>query len=141
MGARILVPYDGSEPAADALTYAIETFVDPELTAAYVIPIPEGYWAAFSDPEEAFPNYDRARAHADETLEGAVEIGADRGVSVKTEVLTGKPHQKIVETAAEEGFETIVIGSHGRSGLSRTLLGSVAEAVVKRSTMPVVVVR
>lgn len=141
MSTRILLPYDGSDPSADALRYAIETFPDSELTALHVIPLPAGYWSAFSDTEESFPNDDRLRAHADEVLKEAVDLAAEHGVTVDTEVTTGRPHQRIGEIAAEDGFDTIVIGSHGRHGFSRALLGSVAEAVVKRSTVPVVVVR
>jgi nucleotide-binding universal stress UspA family protein len=50
-------------------------------------------------------------------------------------------HQAILETAAEEGADAIVISSHGHSGLSRLLLGSTAERVLRSATIPVLVVR
>jgi Universal stress protein family len=59
---------------------------------------------------------------------------------VKTEVLSGIPARKIDEYARRHRIDLIVMGSHGRTGLSRALLGSVAEAVVRRGPCPVLVV-
>jgi hypothetical protein len=53
----------------------------------------------------------------------------------------GDPAGEIVRIAAEEGVEMIVLGTHGRSGMTRMLMGSVAEAVVRRATCPVLVYR
>ncbi|MFU8868047.1 universal stress protein [Natronococcus sp.] len=141
MNDRILVPYDGSEPAGYALEFAFETFPDADVTALHVIQIPEGYWGAFEGPGISPPVTEKAREYADELLEPARELAADRGRELETEVLAGKPDDRIVEYAEDEGCDVIVVGSHGREGISRVLLGSVAENVVRRSPMPVVVVR
>lgn len=53
----------------------------------------------------------------------------------------GRPARTIVEYVEDHDVDHVVVGSHGRSGLSRTLLGSVAERVVRRSSVPVTVVR
>jgi len=141
MTEQILVPIDGSDPSTEALAYAMETYPGATITALHVIPVPEGYWAAFGDPEEEIPGYDRAREHAREVLAAARETAEDRGREIETETLTGKPERAIVNHAEEGGFDAVVIASHGRDGISRLLLGSVTETVVRRSPVPVVVVR
>ncbi|MFC6719031.1 universal stress protein [Natrialbaceae archaeon GCM10025810] len=138
---RLLVPYDGSEPARAALEYALETFPDADVVALYVVPVPEGYWAAFQNPEDRIPAVDRARDNGRDILDDAAQLAADRGRDIDTEIATGKPDHEIVEFAEEGAYDTIVIGSHGRGGISRVLLGSVAENVVRRAPIPVVVVR
>ncbi|WP_121743191.1 universal stress protein [Natronorubrum halophilum] len=141
MSNRLLVPYDGSEPAKDALEYALEKFPDADVVALYVVPVPEGYSAVFQDPEERIPAVDRARDHGHDILDDATELAADRGRDLDTETVTGKPDHEIVDLAEKEAYDTIVIGSHSREGISRILLGSVAENVVRRSPVPVIVVR
>lgn len=141
MSDRLLVPYDGSEPAKEALEYAFETFPDADVVALYVVPVPDNYWTAFLDPEDRVPAVDRARDNGRDILDEAAELAADRGRDLDTEIDTGKPDHEIVDLAEREAYDTIVIGSHGREGVSRILLGSVAENVVRRSPVPVVVVR
>ncbi|SDQ57206.1 universal stress protein [Natronobacterium texcoconense] len=141
MSERILVPYDGSAPSKKALEYTIEKFENPDVTALYVVPVPEGYWTAFEDEEMEAAEADRAREQGQETLDEARETGAEHGCDVDTEVVTGKPDRVVLEYAESETYDTIVMGSHGREGVSRVLLGSVAENVVRRSPIPVVVVR
>ncbi|WP_265109929.1 universal stress protein [Halosolutus halophilus] len=141
MSDRILVPYDGSEPSEKALEYTFETFPDADVTVLYVVPIPEGYWAAFEEPEDRIPDADEARDRGRDILDEATAIAEEHGHDTDTEVALGKPDHQIVDRAADEAYDTIVIGSHGREGVSRVLLGSVAENVVRRSPIPVVVVR
>ncbi|MDG5761275.1 universal stress protein [Natronococcus sp. A-GB1] len=141
MSDRILVPYDGSEPARYALEFAFETFADADVTALHVIQVPEGYWGAFEGPDISPPVTEKAREYAEELLEPARELAADRGRDLETEIRSGKPDDQIVEYAEKEGYDAIVVGSHGREGISRVLLGSVAENVVRRSPTPVVVAR
>lgn len=141
MNDRILVPYDGSPPSATALEFALETFPDADVTALHVIQIPEGYWEAFEGPEVRLPTTEKAREYAEEILEGARELAAERDREIDTEIRTGQPEDRIVEYAEKEGYDVIVMGSHGREGISRVLLGSVAENVVRRSPTPVVVAR
>ncbi|EMA37229.1 universal stress protein [Halobiforma nitratireducens] len=140
MSEHILVPYDGSAPSKDALEYALEKFPNADITALYVVPAPEGYWGAFDDGGEQATDADEARDRGRTILEEAVETAADHGHDLGTEVTTGQPDREIVEFADGE-YDTIVIGSHGREGVSRVLLGSVAENVVRRSPVPVAVVR
>lgn len=133
----VLVPVDDSEQSREALRYAREAFPDCEITAIHVIPT-EGYWATFAEDSEEIPRYDEAREHAEGMLTRARD---DVDGVVETRVVVGQPAREIVEAAEEGGFDAIVIGSHGRTGAARVLLGSVAEAVARRSPVPVTIVR
>ena len=141
MADNILVPYDGSAPSNEGLKYAFETFPDAEITAYHVVQIPDSTIALFEGPEIQPPVTERAQEHAETILESAHELAAEHGRDLETEFETGKPAHRIVERATEGGYDTVVIGSHGREGPSRILLGSVAEDVVRRAPVPVVVVR
>ncbi|MDL5361036.1 universal stress protein [Halalkalicoccus sp. NIPERK01] len=134
---KILVPIDESDQSREALRYAHEAFPDGEITAVHVIPV-EGYWAAFTDDPEAIPRYEKAREHAEELLDAA-RSEVDAGIETRIE--TGSPVREIVDMAGRDGFDAVVIGSHGRTGATRVLLGSVAEAVARRSPVPVTIVR
>jgi nucleotide-binding universal stress UspA family protein len=140
---RILVPYDGSEQADAALEYAVTQHPDDDLVLLHVLDFVEaGYSAA---PEAALAGYweewyEQAESSAEELLESAaaaIETDAD----VETEIVVGPPANAIVEYVETEDIDAVVIGSHGRDGFSRILLGSVAETVVRRSPVPVTVVR
>ena len=74
-------------------------------------------------------------------LERATETAGGRGVTPETAVATGKPARLIVDYAEEHDVDHIVLGSHGRRGLARVLIGSVAETVVRRSPASVTVIR
>jgi nucleotide-binding universal stress UspA family protein len=138
---RVLVPTDGSELSRRALEYAIENHADAAIVALHVIPVPGGYWAAYGHTEDEIPGYHRAREYAEEITGDASEIAAERDHPIDTEITVGKPAHEIVTRAVDGGFDAIVLGSHGRDGVQRLLLGSVAEKVVRRSPIPVVVVR
>jgi nucleotide-binding universal stress UspA family protein len=139
---RVLVPVDESERSRTALEYALETYPDASLTVLHVIDPRDlrtyGGIEGWVDLEEIGR---QQRDHAEEVVENARERAAERGVTVATEVVVGKAPRAIVEYAEEHGVDLVVMGSHGRSGVSRVLLGSVAERVVRRSPTPVTVVR
>ncbi|MDB5313678.1 MAG: putative universal stress protein [Gemmataceae bacterium] len=65
----------------------------------------------------------------------------DRTITVEYRVVEGHPSEVILRTAAEEGCDLIVMGTHGRSGLGRALMGSVAEEVSRKAFCPVATVR
>ncbi len=140
MSERILVAYDGSAPARNALEFAFDEFPDADVTALYVVEIPEGYLGVIDGPDISVPLTEKAREHAEGVLEPARSLAAERGRDLETDVDGGKPDQRIVDSALEGDCETIVMGSHGRGSISRVVLGSVAERVVRRSPIPVAVV-
>jgi len=139
MGKRILVPVDGSEQAHQACEFVLREFPDAELVLLHVInPAEAGYSAQASIPSFSEEWYDQQREQAEALF---AEIESDVDVTVSTEIDVGKPVAVIVEYAEDNEIDQIVMGSHGRSGVSRVLLGSVAETVVRRSPVPVTVVR
>jgi nucleotide-binding universal stress UspA family protein len=80
-----------------------------------------------------------AREHVGRLVdETAAELGGTRP-DVQVTILPGTPAQALVEVA--EGADLLVVGSHGRTGLSRVVLGSVAMAAAQHATCPVVVLR
>lgn len=140
MSDRVLVAFDGSEPAQEALEHAFEHFPDAEVTALYVVSIPEGYFETLSEAEGENVAVERAREHGEEILKQAEQIAHTHDRVIDTELVTGTPDREIVSQATERNFDVIVIGSHGREGVSRAFLGSVAEKVVRRSSIPVFVI-
>lgn len=138
---RILIPYDGSEQADQAIEYAAAEHDDDEIVLIHVLDFIE---RGYDLPPEAATSghwdewYEQAEARAGKMLEDAAEAFE---APVETETVVGRPSRAIVEYAEENDIDAIVLGSHGRDGLSRILLGSVAETVVRRSPVPVTVVR
>lgn len=143
MGDRVLVPIDGSEQSWRALEYALESRpADDEVVVLHVINPVEGVYAGDAMTGDYWEGwYDNAEARAERLFEEAREVAGDRSDEIRTVHETGRPARTIVEFADENGADHIVIGSHGRSGVSRILLGSVAESVVRRAEVPVTVVR
>ncbi|UPV74953.1 universal stress protein [Halorussus limi] len=142
MTKRILVPVDGSSQSDDALEYALEEFADDDITLLHVIdPIDAGYSAPVGIPGGSEEWYEEAKADSEAMFDEARAVADEYGVTLDSATEMGRPSQTIVEYAEDEGFDQIVMGSHGRSGVSRILLGSVAETVVRRASMPVTVVR
>ena len=142
MGRRILVGYDGSPQAEDALDYALDEHADDELVLLYAIdPGEAGYGGRAATPSYPEEWYEQARANAADTLASAVERAGVAGVDAETAFEVGGPANAIVQYAEAADIDHIVTGSHGRSGVTRILLGSVAETVIRRSPVPVTVVR
>ncbi|AEH35862.1 universal stress protein [Halopiger xanaduensis] len=141
MVSHVLVPMDGSEMSERALEYALEVYPDAELTVLHVVGGPSPMWAeatglALADDFEA-----KAREHADVIFDRAREIAADADsdVTLDTEIELGHPVRAIINRA--DDYETVVIGTHGGTVADRVFVGNVAERVVRRSPVPVVVVR
>ena len=142
MPRHVLVPLDGSPQAWEAFEHAVSEHPGARLTLLSVInPMDAGYSAETALPSAAEEWYESAKAAAQERFDEAAEVAAEHGVSIHTEVAVGRPSRTIVEYADEHDVDVIVMGSHGRKGVSRILLGSVAEAVVRQSPVPVTVVR
>lgn len=140
---ELLVPFDGSDQAKHALSYAFEQYPDAEITVIYAVyPPPD---VRDSEPETLPEELEDWAQHLDDHTKGILELAKkyanDRGRTVKTDTVTGDPSRGIVEYAEEHDPDHIVMGSHGRDGLKRLLLGSVAETVVRRAPTSVTVVR
>lgn len=139
MPKHILVPVDGSPQSTKAVEFVVDEWPDAELTLLNVInPVEAGYSPTAGVPSGAEEWYEGAKADSKEVLSTATP---DSMATIHTKTEVGRPAQTIVEVAEDSDIDHIVMGSHGRTGVSRILLGSVTEAVIRNSTVPVTVVR
>jgi len=103
-------------------------------------PIATGAWTS----EVYVPNLGEVLqgviSYAEEQLTGLKTSAAAEDVAADTAVVRGRPAPAILEYATSGGFDLIVMGTHGRTGLSHAVLGSVAERVVRRAPCPVLTV-
>lgn len=145
---NVLVPTDGSEQADGAFEFALETFPEAEITVLYALDPPETGYRTGKERGTQHPDSDfqtRVKEHT-EFLEEYVESGDKAGVVVTPDHTVayerGREARAILDYLDDhQQFDLVVMGSHGRTGASRILLGSVAEAVVRRAPIPVTVVR
>lgn len=141
---RIMVAVDGSETATRGLQEAINLAKDQHASLAivHVIDI-----VVVSGAEEFSENYlDSMRDYARTTLEQARKSAQAAGVEAQVhspEIVTSGYHvaDKIAQLATEWKADLLVVGTHGRRGVSRFLLGSVAEGVVRVAPCPLLLVR
>lgn len=139
---RILLPLDGSGLAEQSLPHAVahaESFGAELVLLRVLEPIlPTGTVAPLAATRRA-ENLTEALAR-----EYLARIGADiqeRGVSVSTVIVEGRPRTKILEFAEANQVDLIVMSKRGRSGPSRWLMGGVADRVVRGANVPVLLVR
>jgi nucleotide-binding universal stress UspA family protein len=140
---KILVPVDFSEHSDLALqtAVALSRSQGAALAIVYVneplmVPVPEGY-VLFSEAqlEQMSAEYQRVLTKQKQIAEAAGTI------QVEVQLLHGFADREICSFAEQGAFDLIVMGTHGRRGLSHALLGSVAERVVRMAPCPVLTVR
>ncbi|MFB6171606.1 MAG: universal stress protein [Haloarculaceae archaeon] len=141
---HVLVPVDDSPLAETALDFALAEFPDAHLTLLHVINPVEGSYAAdptYGDVWYDDQWFDTARDRAEDLLDDLTEQARDHAGTVDAEWVVGRPAREIVSFAEDNDVDHVVMGSHGRTGFDRILVGSVAETVMRRSPAPVTVVR
>jgi nucleotide-binding universal stress UspA family protein len=136
----VLVAYDGSEPAREAVAYALDEHSDDEVVLLRVVELAGG--ATDAGLELVRESLRDRREEVSESTADELDDLLD-GTDVETNLTTvvGEPEKEIVSYADEHDVDHIVVGSYGRGGVSRVLLGSVAETVARRSAVPVTIVR
>lgn len=144
MAKRILVPIDGSTCSDQAFTYALNEYGKEEIIVINVVD-PQNFYAAAgieggiaTSPEQL---QDSFQNQSQNLLEEKHEEARERDIEIDTETLTGPIANTIVSYAEEHDIDHIVMGSRGRTGAGRILLGSVAERVTRRSPVSVTIVR
>ncbi|MCS7206450.1 MAG: universal stress protein [Dehalococcoidia bacterium] len=157
MGAykRIIVPLDGSPLAEEVLPHAetLASLCQAEVALVQVVPLvnqvlnmglaggpdvgpyPPAHIEALTKAMEA--EVERAKAY----LEHTAERLRRKGLRVSTQVRRGDAGEEIVAAAREGQADLIAISTHGRSGLSRLVFGSVAETVIRQAGVPVLVIK
>lgn len=137
---HILVPTDGAPGNDVAVQEALDLagLSGGTVHAQYVIDtrdystLPEAKWLTLESEFE-----EQGEAAVQEIADAA----AARDVPAETVVERGLPHERILEYADENDVDVVVMGTHGRTGLNRFLIGSVTEKVIRSADVPVMVVR
>ena len=140
----VVVPLDGSELAETALPYAVALCrgMDMEIVLLHVVPANESIYSDGNvGGEDASGGKKELGALARMYLSGITRRLEEEGLDAQVNVEEGRPSTVITAVARGTEPSMIVMASHGRSGVSRLLMGSVAEAVVRESGEPVLIVR
>lgn len=140
MTRRILVPVDGSTQAREAVRHASSVHDSDDLVLLHVIE----YSESLTDPERGGRKqtegwYAEAREEGEELFERLID-GIDYEGEITTAIADGSPAAEIIDYLNEHDIDQVVIGSHGRTGATRILIGSVSESVARRSQVPVTIV-
>ncbi|MDO9518239.1 MAG: universal stress protein [Methanosarcinaceae archaeon] len=138
---KILIATDGSEPNKKAVSYGIELarLSGAKVNIVYVVDT-----AAFASiPMDAGWEmmYELLQKEGNVVIEQTVDDAKAVGIDIEGSLLEGHPSHEIIEFAQNNDIDVIVLGTLGKGGLDRFLLGSVAEKVTRNSKIPVLVVR
>lgn len=138
---RILVATDFAESAERALTCGVQLARrhGAELLLLHVYMDLPAYPEITAGQVEAI--YEEQRRWIEDALERRARAARAEGLLARALLKTGPAASTIAETAAKEGADLIAVGTHGRSGLDRLIVGSVAERVVRLASCPVLVVK
>lgn len=142
---RVVVPVDFSQHALGALDYAIELTAGftPEVIVVFALERLEfaDMGAVYGPPVAVQGVVEEQRRAARSELAKLVARFTKRGVRIRAVLQEGSAHRVIVDCAKRLRADLIVMGTHGRTGVSRVLLGSVAETVVRHAHCPVLTMR
>lgn len=143
---RILVPLDGSHTGEAALS-CVEALASKTKSSVTLVYIGSPVYEALRELQQEYKGplptemiEDIMAASGSYLIRVRQTIGG-KGFEVDWEVLTGDPAEKILEYAREKNFSLIAMSSHGRGGIARWVLGSVADKVIRNSESPVLIVR
>ncbi|WP_058365614.1 universal stress protein [Haloparvum sedimenti] len=144
---RILIPTDGSKVAEAAVDHALDLAAqyEAEVHALYVVDIDSinlGLGTEQVDrlKQGRFDEMDEVKERSEKATGAVAERAAERGIDVVEHVSAGRPHKLIGDYAESNDIDLIVMGSHGRAGVKRALLGSVTERTLRSTHVPVLVV-
>jgi nucleotide-binding universal stress UspA family protein len=136
---KILIPTDGSEytKAAIAKGLALAKQMEAEVTAMYVVD--QTSFINFPMDSTIVSVYTLLEKEGKDAIDFVVKEGEKLGIKVSVLIEEGSPSRKIVD--ASKNFDLIVMGTLGRTGVSKILLGSVAEKVIRLAQCPVMVIK
>lgn len=136
---QVLIPTDGSTASEGATDHAIDLArqYDATLHALYVVDA--GTYSSLEVAAEVVS--EELHAQGDDAVGAIAERAVAAGVTTETAVETGIVHRTIIEYVDAKDIDLVVMGTHGRTGVGRFLLGSVAEKVIRTADAPVLTVR
>ncbi len=144
---RILVPTDGSETSEAAVEHALDLAEQygAEVHALYVVDTDSMSLSLGAEQVDRieqgqFGEMGEVRERAERATGYVVDRAQERGLESVENVSAGKPHSLISDYIDENDIDLVVMGSHGRSGIKRALLGSVTERTLRSTHIPVLVV-
>lgn len=139
---KILVPLDGSELSESVLSHVVTIATNcqvPEVVLMRVRePLDQGVRIAL-DAEIAAELDEAYHNEAANYLEKIATTLKRKGIAVKVEVLSGNPAEEIIKYSQRSGVDLIIMSTHGRSGVSRWVFGSVADKVIRQTEVPVLI--
>ena len=138
---KILLPLDGSPLAANVLEH-INWLARPGAASLILVSAIDTW--RYAIPSQEFVMHDLVagvRTGTAQYLEEVRQQFAQKGYQVTTQLVDGEPAQVILDVASEQGADLIAMSTHGRSGLARWTLGSVAERVLHGASVPIFLVR
>jgi nucleotide-binding universal stress UspA family protein len=140
---RIVVPTDFSRCAEEAwaLAQRLADAFGSELVLLHVLVEAPLFQEGPFSMDKARRVYEAARKWAEESLEQWAGTARGKGLNVRWVLRTGVPYREIVALATDERADLVLMGTHGRGGIDRALLGSVADRVVRLAPCPVLTVR
>jgi len=136
---RILVPTDGSPAAEAAVEQAVSLARQYGATIHALYVVDSSAYSTLEAGAEVV--IDSLETEGERAVEEIATAAEEAGVDVTTAVTTGTAYRGILSYADEHGVDLIVMGTHGRRGIDRYLLGSVTERVVRTADVPVLTVR
>lgn len=139
---NIMVAFDGSKASNQALQKAIELvkLTNANLNVVHIYEFPRFYVAEGFAPMPTTMNEEFYEL-ASQTADKAEQLIKEAGVTGKVELIQGPPAETILEYAASNNIDAIVIGSRGLGGIREFVLGSVSHNVVQHAKIPVLVVK
>jgi nucleotide-binding universal stress UspA family protein len=142
---KILVPLDGSELAECVLPHV--GFIAKSCSAGNIVlvrafePYVPSAAQVYLTEEQRKEADEKAKQVAREYLDQVASRVKINGVKVQTQLITGRAAESIAEYATENDVDLIIIATHGRSGISRWVWGSVADRILRSASVPVLMVR
>ena len=139
---KILVPTDGSEPSRNAFRHAVDVarMSQGKILLLHITFTPQSYWGnnlAFGLNISEEELKELGKSAIDETTQD-IDYGS---IPISSEVVSGSPWMKIIETAARENPDIIIMGSSGHGPFKGAFLGSVSQRVLAKASCPVMIVK
>ena len=144
---KIMVPLDGSKLAECVFPHLDSLVKGGQVGEVVFVRVVEPYNFSLMSGEELPKAEDilrldaEARAGGEQYVQTVADRAKSNGVTVRGEILIGRPSVKLAEYANDGGFDLVIIATHGRSGVARWVWGSVADKILRGARVPVLMIR